>query len=73
MRRWLCWLLLVGTVLGQTGCFINRYSSNPIRRMTQLLNTSEDLRQVENEWERFWMVDHPSTLTPDRVSGVIQP
>ena len=38
----------------------------------QLLNQSEDLRQIENEWERFWMVDQPSHMTYERVHGVLQ-
>ena len=31
-----------------------------------------DLRQIEDEWERFWMIDHPSHLTYDRVEGAVQ-
>src|SRR5262249_51666347 len=37
------------------------------------LNSSEDLRQIENEWERIWFVDQPSHLTPERVHGGIDP
>lgn len=71
MRRWLLYLVAV-SVFGQVGCFINTYSSNPNRRMVELLNRSEDLRQIELEWERIWFVDQPSHLTPDRVHGGIQ-
>jgi hypothetical protein len=61
-------------VLGfsNTGCFFNAYSSDPNRRMTELINQSEDLRQIELEWERIWFVDQPSHLTPERVHGGIQ-
>ena len=52
--------------------FINIYSADPNKRMVELLNTSEDLRQIENEWERIWFVDQPSHLTPERVHGGIQ-
>jgi hypothetical protein len=38
-----------------------------------MLNQSEDLRQMKKEWFRFWMVDQPSHLTPDRVHGGIGP
>jgi hypothetical protein len=41
--------------------------------MTQLINQSEDLRQIELEWVRIWHSDHPSHLTPERVDGSIQP
>ena len=69
-------LVLVTTaaalVLANAGCFINAYSSDPNRRMHELLNQSEDLRQVEYEWERIWFVDQPSHMTPERVHGGIQ-
>jgi hypothetical protein len=72
MRRGL--LLVAGAVLvlGNAGCFLNIYSSNPNRRILELLNNSEDLRQIEYEWERIWFTDQPSHLTPERVNGGIQ-
>jgi hypothetical protein len=51
---------------------INVYSSDPNRRIGELLNNSEDLRQIEYEWERVWFTDHPSHLTPDSVSGGVE-
>jgi hypothetical protein len=72
MRRWLLLVAMAGLVLGNTGCLINIYSSDPNRRILELLNTSEDLRQIEYEWERIWFTDHPSHLTPERVDGAIQ-
>jgi hypothetical protein len=71
MRRVLM-LLVLASVLTNTGCFLNIYSSNPNRRIVELLNTSEDLRQIEAEWERIWFTDQPSHLTYDRVHGGIQ-
>jgi len=72
MRRMLYFTALAGFVLGNTGCLLNIYSSDPNRRMHELLNTSEDLRQIEYEWERIWFTDQPSHLTPERVHGGIQ-
>jgi hypothetical protein len=72
MRRLLLLVAMAGLVLGNAGCFINIYSSDPNRRILELLNTSEDLRQIEYEWERIWFTDHPSHLTPERVDGAIQ-
>jgi hypothetical protein len=72
MRRLLFLVALAGIGLGNTGCFINIYSSDPNRRILELLNNSEDLRQIEYEWERIWFTDHPSHLTPERVDGAIQ-
>ncbi|MFM7150086.1 MAG: hypothetical protein ACKO23_09615 [Gemmataceae bacterium] len=71
MRQFLL-VLLATCVLGNVGCFINTYSSNPNRRMAELLNVSEDLRQIELEWERIWFKDQPSHLTPERIHGGIQ-
>jgi hypothetical protein len=71
MRR-LLFALMAAFVFSNTGCFINLYSSDPNRRMVELLNVSEDLRQIEYEWERIWFTDQPSHLTPERVHGGIQ-
>jgi hypothetical protein len=73
MRRLLLLVAVSGLILSQTGCLMNVYSSDPNRRVLQLLNQSEDLRQVEYEWERIWMIDMPSHLTPERVHGGVMP
>jgi hypothetical protein len=72
MQRWLLVGAVAAVMLSNTGCLINIYSSNPNRRMNELMNTSEDLRQIEDEWERIWFTDQPSHMTPDRVHGGIQ-
>ncbi len=69
MRRLLMLATAALTLFGSSGCLLNIYSSNPNRRMQELLNTSEDLRQIEYEWERIWFTDQPSHLTPQRVHG----
>ena len=53
------------------GCFVPMYSPRPERRVQQLLYTSEDMRSLVEEWERFWMIDQPSHLTPIRTHGGI--
>ena len=68
MRRWLCAALLLGS-LSSTGCILPMYSALPTRRAEQLVNTSEDLRLLIQEWERFWQIDQPSHMTPYRVHG----
>jgi hypothetical protein len=72
MRRYLLLAAVLLCGIGNTGCMINAYSSDPNRRMNELLSQSEDLRQIELEWERIWFVDQPSHLTPERVHGGIQ-
>jgi hypothetical protein len=71
MRRWLVWVAMAGMALGNTGCLINIYSSDPPRRMRELLNQSEDLRVIEEEWERIWFTDQPSHLNWQRIHGGI--
>ena len=75
MRRMrLLFLAAVGAVaLANTGCFVNIWSGDPNTRMQQLLNVSENLRQIDLEWQRIWFTDQPSHLTPIRVHGGIGP
>jgi len=73
VRRMLQLAVLAALGLANTGCFLNMYSSDPNTRMDQLLNQSEDLRQMEKEWHRFWMVDQPSHMTYDRIHGGLGP
>jgi hypothetical protein len=72
MRRLLPLLFVAACVLNSAGCLINIYSSDPNRRIIELLNNSEDLRTIQSEWERIWFTDQPSHLTPERVHGGIQ-
>ena len=72
MRRFLIVLAAGGMLLGSGGCLLNEYSSDPNRRVRELLNQSEDLRQIADEWERFWMIDHPSHMSYDRVEGGLE-
>ncbi|NBR05003.1 MAG: hypothetical protein EBT92_04455 [Planctomycetes bacterium] len=59
-------------IISNTGCLINAYSSDPSMRVKALVNQSEDLRQIEQEWSRIWFTDHPSHLTNERVDGGLQ-
>jgi hypothetical protein len=44
-------------------CVINYYPSDPNRRMGELLNNSEELQVITEEWERIWFEDQPSNVT----------
>ncbi|MEM6689666.1 MAG: hypothetical protein AAF664_09580 [Planctomycetota bacterium] len=71
-RKWVRWtvaIALAAAILPSTGCFVPIYSARPERRIQQLLYTSEDLRSVVDEWERFWHLDQPSHMTPIRTHG----
>jgi hypothetical protein len=72
MRRLLLLAVVAGMMAGNSGCLINEYSSDPNRRVNELMTQSENLRQIESEWERIWFTDQPSHLTPERVHGGIQ-
>ena len=70
-RKIILGLFAASALAPNSGCVFNQYSSNPDERMQQLLYQSEDLRQIKNEWRRFWFNDQPSHLTPERIHGGI--
>jgi hypothetical protein len=53
------------------GCLLPAYSADPARRAQQLIYTSENLRQMLDEWERIWFLDQPSHLQTHSVHGGI--
>jgi len=73
MRKILLLVALTFSLLGNAGCLLNQYPSDPNERMDVLINQSEDLRQIKNEWRRFWMNDQPSHMTWERIHGGIGP
>ena len=62
----LAWCGFVGTTVG---CIIPAYSGDPVRRTQQLVYTSENLRLIHDEWERFWLLNQPDHQTPFRTHG----
>jgi len=71
MRRLLLVCVLALALFGSVGCIIPAYSGDPVRRTRELIYTSENLRLFLDEWERVWLLDQPSHLTPYRVHGGI--
>jgi hypothetical protein len=71
MRRLLMALIATAALAANTGCLLPIYSADPARRAQQLIFTSENLRQFLDEWERIWLLDQPSHLTPLRTHGGI--
>lgn len=70
MRHRLFVLVLACSCLSSmVGCLIPAYSALPTRRAEEMIYTSENLRNLVDEWERFWLLDQPSHLTPYRVHG----
>jgi hypothetical protein len=49
------------------------YAAYKPRRVEELLVDSENLRQAGDEWERAWLLDQPSHLTPFRTHGGVGP
>jgi hypothetical protein len=72
-RRFLILTVLAVTLIPGSGCMVNQYSSDPLIRMEENMIDSENLRQMHDEWRRFWMNDQPSHLTPYRVHGGVGP
>jgi hypothetical protein len=48
---------------------IPAFSGDRARRTQQLIFTSENQRQILNFWERFWHLDQPDHMAPQRVHG----
>jgi len=71
LYRFLLTVLLGIVLLTSTGCVHAIFSSDPVRRNNQLLNKSEDMRLIMDEWGRLWMLDQPSHMTPYRMHGGI--
>jgi hypothetical protein len=71
MRKWLLTLVTVCALAGNTGCLLPIYSADPARRAQQLIYSSENLRNLLNEWERIWFLDQPSHMTTHSVHGGI--
>ena len=69
MRRWIVATLLVLSLSTSVGCMIPAFSANRARRTQQLIFTSEDFRNVLKTWERFWFLDQPDHMSPQRVHG----
>ena len=69
MRRLILATLLGLALSANVGCFLPIYSGDPAVRTKELLFTSEDFRNILDEWERIWFLDQPSHLTPRRVHG----
>jgi len=70
-QKFLLTILLGFFLMSSTGCLIPMYSGDPNRRNQQLLYNSENLRLIHDEWERLWLLDQPSHMTPYRTHGGI--
>ncbi len=69
MRNLILALTLGWLVSMTSGCALPAYSGDPTRRTTELINTSENLRLLQDEWERFWLLDQPDHMSPYRTNG----
>ena len=71
MRRLIVAALLAIALSSSTGCLLPLYDSDPTVRARQLIYTSEDLRNLRMEWQRFWFLDMPDHQNPWRTHGGI--
>ena len=69
MRRFIAATMLAVALSSNVGCFVPIYDADPAVRAKQLIYTSENLRQVRDEWHRFWFLDQPDHMTPLRTHG----
>ncbi len=71
MRRLFIATLLAVAVGSNVGCLLPIYDADPAVRARQLIYTSEDLRNMRMEWQRFWFLDQPDHQNPYRTHGGI--
>ena len=71
MRKLFLGLAFGMLVAVTSGCILPAYSGDPTRRTQELIYTSENLREINDEWERFWYLDQPTHCTPYRTHGGI--
>ena len=71
MRRLLLATILGVSAINSVGCFVPIYDADPAVRARQLIYTSEDLRNMREEWHRFWFLDQPDHQSPTRTHGGI--
>jgi hypothetical protein len=71
MRKWLLATIALCALGSNVGCLIPMYSADPARRAQQLFYSSENLRLFLDEWERIWLLDMPSHLSPHSTHGGI--
>ena len=69
MRKFVCFGLLLAATASNVGCVLSMYSADPALRSRQLIYNSENLRMINDIWERLWFVDMPDTATPYRTHG----
>lgn len=69
MHKLFAAVLLCGSLVASVGCILPAYSGDPARRTQELLYTSENLRLLMDEWERFWFLEMPDHMTPNRTHG----
>jgi hypothetical protein len=69
MRRLLLAVALGLVLSANVGCFLPIYNGDPAVRTQELIFTSEDMRNILEEWRRIWFLDQPSHMAPMRVHG----
>jgi hypothetical protein len=77
MRKLLAALaIMVASLALFEGCApipLPHYAAYKPKRVDELLVDSENLRQAGDDWERFWLLDQPSHMTPFRTHGGLGP
>ncbi len=69
MRKLLLAIVMGLMLSSSVGCMLPAYSGSPIRRTQELIWTSENLRLIQDEWQRMWLLDQPDHCTPYRTHG----
>jgi len=61
-------LLLIGvTALFLAGCAATNLESSKDHTARVKRNCNKDMKNLVEDWDRFWMVDKPSRATPNEM------
>jgi len=69
MRKLILGALAALATSTNVGCILPIYDGDQAIRTRQLMDTSENLRMMKEEWHRFWFVDQPDHMTPLHTHG----
>jgi len=67
MRRMTALLLLGLVALFLAGCAATNLESSEDHTKRVKRNMSKDMKNLVEDWDRFWMVDRPSRATPNEM------
>ena len=67
MKRFACLALILASVLATVGCGDGVMDSRVERQERYKRIISNDMKQINDDWDLFWLMDKPTRLTSHHV------